>query len=379
MSFSLNARRLLAHGHLVFLPAITILAYFALATTSTIQPTILVVAALHVYTRIIFPAPAYAQIFLLVTALSIGSALPNLPASTHALSTSAISIVILSILSLATSAVVVGALYAEWIVSRRVASPRTQVLLFPAVWSTVWTLLPHINPVGHLLTWSRANTAPAYQWLVPYLGTSSQDWIAASWAVVLSEVYQVWYMGPRFNDDDDHLEAPTTHKPRSSYTPFLASSLLALTIPSYFIGNVLPLPVNSIEEATPFGIGCILPTFQRYKHHQPTLQDYIDETKKFQNRAAFLLWPEGAVTFDSDAERDRAFSIIRGNITGSYVGISFDQFVSDPSDPHGHKALKKTGIAVISKASEKPYLLYYKQHLVPGTSQWTLPTSIHGF
>jgi apolipoprotein N-acyltransferase len=197
-------------------------------------------------------------------------------------------------------------------------------------------------------------------------GTSSQNLIAAAWAAVLSEVFQTWYMGPvEQDDDDDDDEAQHQRSDAHAYTPILAGVLLLLIVPSYFVGNVFPLPVGNVDEATTFGVGCINPTVQRYKHNKPTLKDYIDETKKLQNRAKFLLWPEGAVTFDSDADRDAAFENIRANISGAYVGVSFEQYMPDPNDESGRRSLKKNAIAVIGKDNKEPYLTYYKRHLVP--------------
>lgn len=372
-SLTINARSFLVgrKKDLVFISTIAVLSSFALAPTSTMVPTVLALAAVHTYSRILFPSLTFTCLIFLFLGVSIGGAIPNISASLEALSTGPQSIVLLTLLSSLTSVIVLAAAYVDWLVSRRIASPSSRTLLFPAIWTTIWCTVPYINPVGHLLTWTRGNVLDAYRWLIPIMGTSSQNWITAAWAVVLSEVFQVWYMGASSEDLDDQREE---NRKTRSHTPFLAVALILLIIPSYFAHDILPLPVSNVDEATAFGVGCIMPTFQRYGHYEPTLKDYIEETKKFQNSAKFLLWPEGAVSFDSDKEREDAFNEIRVKVTGSYVGVSFEQHVPDPSDPSGRKSLKKTGVAVISNSSEETHLLYYKRHLVPGESRFLLPT-----
>ncbi|KAJ2919268.1 hypothetical protein MD484_g1186, partial [Candolleomyces efflorescens] len=369
MVLATNARELLSSGRrdLVFVSIIAVLSSFAQAPTSTILPTILTLSALHTYARVLFPSvTAKRGASLLLGGITVGGAVPNVAASLEALSAGPQSFFLLFLLSAITSTIVIVGIYVEWALSRQIISPLGRILLLPAIWSTIWCTVPYLSPVGHLLTWSRGATLGGYGWLIPVLGTSGQDWIAAGWAVVLSEVFQTWYMGPVEDDDSEGSESQPAHSNAHAYTPALAAFLLLLIIPSYFVGNVLPMPVGNVDEATTFGVGCINPTFQRYKHRQPNLKDFIDETKKYQNRAKFLLWPEGAVTFDSDAERDAAFETVRLNISGAYVGLSFEQYVPDPNDKFGRKSLKKTGIAVIGKDDKEPYLTYYKRHLVPG-------------
>ncbi|KAF5323580.1 hypothetical protein D9611_005723 [Ephemerocybe angulata] len=375
---SRSARDLFSRGKgdLAFVGVIGILTSCALAPTTTIVPTILALATLHAFSRIVFPSGQTNRFVFLAIALSVGGAIPNVSASLEALSTAVTSLVALLSLSSLTSFIVLAASYVEWRASRRVSSPFARMLLLPAIWSTIWCMVSYINPFGHLLTWSRGNTLEAYRWLIPFLGTSSQDWIAAAWAVVLSEVYQVWYMGPMETQDEDTSDEDTTQNAQSYTTPLLATFLLLLIVPSYFVGNVLPLPVGRTDDITPFGVGCIIPPYQVYKHHQLTLNDYIDETVKYQNRAKFLLWPEGAVSFDSDSERDAAFATIRANVSGSYVGVSFEQYVTDPTDSTGRKSQKKTGIVIIGHNSPEPHLTYYKRHLVPFAESYRLSHSL---
>lgn len=60
-----------------------------------------------------------------------------------------------------------------------------------------------------------------------------------------------------------------------------------------------------------------------------------------------------------------AFKLVRGKVTGPFVGVSFEETMDDPNDPTGKRSVSRTGVAVISKYSEEPHLVYYKRHLVP--------------
>ncbi|TFK30839.1 hypothetical protein FA15DRAFT_751836 [Coprinopsis marcescibilis] len=368
------------YRNLTLITVSAILTSFALSTTATIVPGLLALAAFHLCARCILPSiHAKRNIILFILAIAAGSAVPNLSASREALDTRALSLLLLTGLSSLTSAIVVGVLYVDWRFSR-VYPERASLLFFPALWTTTWRTVAYFSPVGHLLTWTRPNTVEGYRWLLPIVGPLGQDWIMAAWAVVLSQVLQTWYMGPEPIDDEscEELATPSTFRRAqdhpSSSTKMLAAGLVGLLIPSFFL-NTQPLPVSDIETTTPLTVGCILPTFQRYKHHAPTLDDYITETAKYHSSARLLLWPEGAVSFDSDSERDAAFDLIRSSITGSYVGVSFEQYTTDPDDPRGHKAYKRTGLAVIHKDSPKPYLTYYKRHLVPIAESYHLNRS----
>ncbi|KAG2023018.1 hypothetical protein CC2G_000723 [Coprinopsis cinerea AmutBmut pab1-1] len=373
-----NYSRVFLHDYqdYTFLLLSSLSSALALNPTATLVPSVLALALLRTYAVVLFPSNhAKSKIAAFLLAISVGSAIPHFTASQQALSTSALSFILLASVSSLTSALVVGSLFVDWQVSRKYPGTALAIFFFPALWATLWRTITYTSPVGNILSWSRPRILEGYQWLIPLVGPASQDWITAAWAVVLSLAFQSWYMGPPPTDDDELLEPVTLAERRTHTSPsFLGASLLALLVPSFFV-NQLPLPVADVDHATPFGVGCILPTFDRYKRHVPTLTDYINESKKLQNSARLLLWPEGAVSFASDEERNKAFEYVRGNITGSYVGVSFNQVAADPNDPSGRKGYERTGIAVVGKDSEEPYLLYYKRHLVPIAESYRLVPS----
>lgn len=80
-----------------------------------------------------------------------------------------------------------------------------------------------------------------------------------------------------------------------------------------------------------------------------------------------VLWPEGAVTFANETERDDAFTKVAEHSDNSYVGVTFEEAYPDPADPSGRRSLLRTGLALVSRNTEPP-LVYYKRNLVPGES-----------
>jgi len=120
-------------------------------------------------------------------------------------------------------------------------------------------------------------------------------------------------------------------------------------------------------------VGCVLPPFQRYKHHVLTLDDFIEESKKVQSLAKVILWPEGAVVFNNASERDEGLQLVQKKLEGTHTGVSFEETINDPRDLTGKTSIRRTGIAMVSKDSE-PHI-YYKRHLVPFAESFSLDHS----
>lgn len=221
----------------------------------------------------------------------------------------------------------------------------------------------------------------AYGWLVPLLGPESLNWVVAAWAVVVSQTLTSLYMGSRDEDDSlpapliatemstnghDHLAGSETSGVRSTLTEknktaLLAAVLVLLTVPSY-ITNSLPLPPGDVSQVTPLTVGCALPTFDEYGVHELDFEHYLAESKKLDSTAHFILWPEGAVRFKSEAQKNNALADVREKVRHAFVGVAFEETLDDPKDS---KKRKRTGIAIVSNKSTTPHLVYYKQHLVP--------------
>ena len=327
---------------------------FAWRPDSTLIPAILNLSVLLTYTPFLFRKDEpyrFVNVGLTGFALSAGQSIFKLHASVEALSSKAQSVTVLLILSSVLSALSMLTLWAGTRYSTRFASPWAQVTLFPSLWATVWWTIAHFSPFGYLSTWKIADNADAYNWIVPYVGPTSKDWILGAWAVILSQTVTSWFMGQSYNHT-------------SNTRKLLAISLILLTLPSFFIDR-LPLPIFEIEKATPLTVGCVIPPYQRYKHHVPSLDDYIAESAKLRAVGArVILWPEGAVVFRSENEKSEAFKKVRDKIPGPYVGVAFEETVGDPI-PDGKKSLSRTGLAIVSQYSEEPHLVYYKRNLVP--------------
>ncbi|KAF9527752.1 hypothetical protein CPB83DRAFT_814927 [Crepidotus variabilis] len=379
---SLDLRRVIFERYRtpIFIAATFVTSSLALRPDSTLVPNILNLSVLYTYAPFLFRSDEPYRVWKVLgtgVALTAGSALSRTHASLEALSSPAQSLITLFILSSFLSALALGATFAGVKLSTRFPSTWSQIALFPSIWATLWATTSYISPVGHLSTWGVANNADSYNWLIPYLGPASKDWVIGAWAVVLSQTLTHWYMGFEEPDQIPNLTLPArSNNPvdhsMSATRKLLALVLVLLTVPS-FSSSPLPLPISQIEAATPITVGCVNPPYQQHKHHNPTLDDYISETNKLRNWGGrILLWPEGAVVFNTPKEKEDAFTKIREQVTGPYVGVSFEETISDPADPSGRKSVTRAGLAVISKYLDEPHLIYYKRHLVPFAESYRL-------
>ena len=348
-----------------FIPLSIATSTLALRPDSTIIPVILNVSVLLTYTPFIFrsdEANRLLKVGALGVAISVGSTISRIHASLDALSSRTQSLLVLLLLSSILASIALGALWVSTKLSTRFSSSWSQLVLFPSLWATAWWAVSYVSPVGYLSTWNVGDNADAYNWLVRCLGPAGKNWIIGAWAVVLSQTCTAWYMDNR-NDPDDEISQSDGIDSRNR--KFLGTFLCLLTIPSFLV-DPLPLPIYEIDRASPVTVGCVIPPYQQYKKHHPALEEYIIESNKLRSLGAkIILWPEGAVVFNSPKEKEDAFNAIRKKITGPYVGVSFEETISDPNDPAGRAALSRTGIAVISQHSDQPHLIYHKRNLVP--------------
>ena len=353
-----------------FIGLATMLSTVSLRLSPAALPIVLNLAVLLTYSRIFVPRQgAWKNAGLLWLGLTIGGALPKLGASRSALSSSGTSVAVLLGITGLNSLLSILAVVLDAKLCMQFSSPWQQVTLFPSLWVTLWSGVAYVSPIGRLSAWSPTEGTDAYLWLMPFLGPAAIDWIVAAWAAILSQAFAAWYM----NDTSAMPDAPligevindvTGAKPSQARSSTrLASLLVALAIPSYFL-PIYPAPILS-QHTTPLSVACILPPHSRYRHHTLTLNDYIKESETLTNSAKILLWPESAVVFTSDVEKDAAFEEIRKRVTGSYVGVSFEEAFADPTDKTGLKGARRNGFALISKDSETPHLVYYKRKLVP--------------
>jgi hypothetical protein len=195
--------------------------------------------------------------------------------------------------------------------------------------------------------------------MTPYLGPLVKDWMVAAWSVVFTQMIGGWYIG----EEPEDVLYTDNPPPRQRHLLILSGILIALLLPSYLLHDI-QAPIWSMH-TTPIVVGCVLPhSSQNDPKYLPTLEDYVQESQKLTG-ASVLLWPEGAITFNSTTERDSALQKVRDKVHGPYVGVAFEEFV--PGKENTDK-LKRSGIALVSNKSSEVHLSYYKRALVPSES-----------
>jgi hypothetical protein len=326
------------HPNLIFISLAAFWSFFATLPIPSSIPIVLTLSSLLLYSRIYLPSERPLQYAtLLFLALTSGGFLSRLTPSIHVLSSPGISLLVLFAMSSITSVLILGAVYIDTKLYDQLPSRWSQVTFFPALWVTLWFVVSYVSPVGRLSAWSPAEGLGLYSWTVQAVGAAGSDWVVAAWAVVFSQIAGVWFMGPEDEDEQPLIPHPGVGSGESrllSHTSSIflfAALLVTLTLPSFVLSNIPLAAVSS--DTTSLGVGCVIPPFQRYKHHSLTLDDYIAESRKLSGLARILLWPEGAVTFNSEAEKEEGLAKVRKAVTGSHVAVSFEETFAIPTDP----------------------------------------------
>jgi len=319
-------------------------------------------------------------------ASTIGAMISHSRAASNALQASALSIVLTAVISAAISGISVAVIYLD---SRYIGKNHRynwpRLAAFPALWASTWGIISVLTPLGRLLTWSPVTGLGPYTWVSSYLGPWGIDFVMAAWSVVLTEAVAIPLSQhallvkdpeePRnveratpYTDDPDTPASQdhSTFYHKSAFTLFL----LTLVVPSLWTPTI-PNPTYT-SNTTPFTLGCALP--QTHLPHgasqSPTLDDYIKETRKMTN-AKLVLWPEGALRFNNEAERNKSFERIYNDTLkshkGLYIGVGFEE---NAPESWGKRASKRNGFALL--VEDKVVLQYYKRNLVPSTLMFRL-------
>ena len=295
--------------------------------------------------------------------------------SIHALSSTTSSIFSLWIISSLSSAVAFGAIIISDRVSLRVSNPSTKLTLFPTFWATVWQTTSHLNPVGHLVTWSPVTGIASYEWMRPFFGAWGVNWLVGAWAIVIADIVGSWFIGPGDESEPQEPLIPSivsngdsqpsrpTSSPGPHRTLFLTAVLLVLTSPSLFspVTPLLPWSTSS----TPLPVGCILPHPPSSGDGSTPLDRFIAESRHH-NGARVLLWPEGALRFETVAQREEAINRVRDEVKGPLVGVTFTEPVPDSAGwGHSRDGKRRNGLVLVGP--DGPVAEYYKRNLVPCT------------
>lgn len=213
----------------------------------------------------------------------------------------------------------------------------------------------------------------AYSWIRPILGSVGIDWVVGAWAVIFSELIGMWIMGPEgtlsvSHDNGESLLVPVDEveppsdlerkvSQRSSRLLFVFTVLCIGALPSQFMRS-LPIPVNSDSTAR-LSVGCALP-LPTGNLTKPAFKDYKRETQRLVGLAKVILWPEGAVRFNSTEEKEEAVRLITEHADRSLIAISFEDYAEE----NGREGKLRNGVMLIGR-EEGVIFEYYKRHLVP--------------
>lgn len=360
-----------------FAGIVFVLGTIGLNGTPAFIPLVLIVAALHLYMRVIVRRPGtMLRSLALWLSLTLAGALANMSPAMHALSSSSTSLILMLIISGMASLVALFAVFCDARFCQKVSAGWAQITLFPIIWATVWAAVSSISPIGRLICWSPVQGLGPFSWLVHTSGPIGIDWCVGSCAVVLSQGIGGWFMGPSL-DRESQDEILIAHEPpedsRDSFQratiPLefhsvvgLGMFLFILMIPGFISGD-WPLPPFSVD-TTPLEVGCVLPTSLYAPASGKTpLDDFISASAKM-TRAKVLVWPESAVSFPDADARDAALERVRKEVVGPYVGVSFEEFV--PSDTGERTGIRRNGFALVGPKGPVIQFDYYKRHLVPG-------------
>ncbi|KAF4605020.1 hypothetical protein EYR40_003803 [Pleurotus pulmonarius] len=365
------------HTPAIFTSASVVLAYLTfLSATPPLLPLVFLIATVQVYGRMIL----YRRFLILragmlwlgiATGISMGQIMPSL----HALMTPGTSIGVLFGLSSASSLIALLIIFIDVRFGLQLNSPWSQMTIFPALWASIWSGVSYVSPFGRLAVWSPIVGVDQYRWLLPWVGPTGIDWLVGAWAAVLSQAFGAWLMGPDKHEDTPILVEVESHdntpnKSTSRAAIYLVGLLGLLTVPSFLFDST-PLAIES-SQTTPLSVGCVIPSYHRYKHRHLVLHDFIEESKKLAS-AHIILWPEGAVSFRDSEERDEAFKNISSLVSRAHVAVSFEEFYSEPSNPR--VSHRRTGMALVAPNDPNPRFVYYKRHLVPIAESFSMTHS----
>ena len=353
-----------------------VLARFALSPTPSFIPLTLLVSTLLVYTRISTRRPHALRTTLVpFFGISLASTFAHIAPSIRALSSTTLSIISLWMISSLSSAVAFGTI----LLSLRLNIPWTNLAFFPAIWTTTWQFISQISPVGHLVTWTPVTGIAGYEWTRPLFGTWVINWLVGAYAVVIAELVGAWFIGPvedfeppeplisNVGSNADPQPGKPTFLPRAHRTFLLGTALLGLTLPSFIVPTVPTLPWST--SSTPLPVGCVLPHPSLPDDKSTPLDRFIAESKHY-NGARLLLWPEGALRFETTDQRDEAISRVRREIRGPFVGVTFTEPVPPSAEwEHSREGKWRNGLVLVGPDGFMAE--FYKRNLVPSTCSST--------
>lgn len=355
-------------------------AFIALGPSPKFIPLILLLVTLKIYVGIIVHRQyAFVKLFAIWFFLTVSISASHLTSVLEASSSPGYALIgLISTIGL-TSIFAAIPILVDIAYSRHVRNLWFQLSFFPAAWATTWWLVSYLSPIGRLTTWSPVQGLDVYDWIIPYFGPIGIDFLVGAWTVILSQIAGIWIVGtPPMSVQDDEgahlISAPSLdenfvydnrgnssnqiHRSRQTFLFIAMTSVGLLALTS--LQPVLPLPTNSFSTSM-LSVACALP----YKPNQnPTFDDYLAQTVQLVSTAKVILWPEGAVRFNSAKEKTEAVGKIQNIAQGSLIGVAFEEYA--PSDTQSRTQLRRNGIMFIDQ-KHGVVNEYFKRNLVPCT------------
>ncbi|KAJ1311702.1 hypothetical protein OPQ81_010175 [Rhizoctonia solani] len=378
----------------------TLFTYTALSLRPGFVPLVVLLSILINYTRATVKRPQFShRFFALLIALTMGTVFAYSGSTQSALSRWFLSESLLMVISLLFSFIsllpILAFAHSRSYVGSQ--SPLSGLLLFPVLWATTWSLVVHVSPIGRLGTWTPMTGIESYLWVLPIFGQPGLDYITGLWAIVLAEYAGAWLMGTDAQhlipdsansnidflvpidheteaiDVDHQANTCSVHK-RFNSTQVLLVLLLIGMIPSYF-KPILPPPTHS-NSTTELTVACAHPGMKT-PGTRPSFEDYLAETRTQASRAKVVLWPEGAVHFNSDAEKKAAFNNVSdiANKQKAWIGVGYEQTFLDRDLYDGLQRVRGHNGLVIFGPDVQP-VVYIKQKLVPLVESFSYEHSI---
>jgi len=341
---------------LTLLPLAFTFSFLGISLTPSFIPSALLITTLLVYTRK-HALRRYSGFKISVAwiTLTVSIALSHLQPSIHSLSSTFTSIMSLALLSAISSTIGLIPIVCRGYVNTESRSVR--LFSFPLMWTTLWLVVSRVSPLGRLITWTPLSGIASYEWILPYFGFSGIDFLTALWASVANEgIEDIISSYDSEEDLIDLTDYPKSHRDSSHLLPAVAF-LLLLAVPSFFIS---PLPLPSISsDTTLLKVACILPQASTGSQ----FDRFMAETEKHLADAKILLWPEGAVTFETEVDKERSLKIVRERaaLQKAWIGVSYEERL--PANEARRDGQRRNGLALVGPQGIE--FTYYKRKLVP--------------
>ena len=167
--------------------ATTVLALSTLSPSPNFAGLLGLLVTIQVYTRVF--SRKFHHLVQPWVASTIGTLISYANPASNALQSSALSIVLLIVISALGPVIPISAI---WFDANYIGKNRRfnwfRLAAFPAFWASLLGIVSLSSPFGRLFMWSPVTGIGSYTWISSYLGPWGIDFVVAGWSVVLTEV-----------------------------------------------------------------------------------------------------------------------------------------------------------------------------------------------